>query len=110
MCIRDRDIIQAYIDATVIARSRMAKDKEGSIAVIQKYFKITETESPTHAYNFFIAGASPVTPLYPSPGVDQFKDAIAILGPDNEKIKTVDISKMIDLTFVKSAQDRKLGG
>jgi len=105
-----KDIIQAYVDATVIARSRMAKDKEGSIAVIQKYFKITETESPTHAYNFFIAGASPVTPLYPSPGVDQFKDAIAILGPDNDKIKTVDISKMIDLTFVKSAQDRKLGG
>ena len=106
----NKDTIQAYIDATVLARSRMAKDKEGSIAVLQKYFKITETESPTHAYNFFIAGSSPVTPLYPSPALDQFKDAIAILGPDNDKIKTVDISKMIDLTFVKSAQDRKLGG
>jgi len=106
----NKDIIQAYIDATVLARSRMAKDKDGSIAVLQKYFKITETESPTHAFNFFIAGASPVTPLYPAPVVEQWKDAVAILGPDNDKIKTVDISKMIDASFVKSAQDRKLGG
>ncbi len=106
----NRDTVQAYIDATVQARAAMAKDKDGSIAVLQKYFKITETESPTHAYNFFIGGANPVTPLYPAPGVEQFKDAVAILGPDNDKIKTVDISKMIDTSFVKSAQDRKLGG
>jgi ABC-type nitrate/sulfonate/bicarbonate transport system substrate-binding protein len=106
----NKDIIQAYLDATVLARSRMAKDKDGSIAVLQKYFKITETESPTHAFNFFIAGASPVTPVYPAPVVEQWKDAVAILGPDNDKIKTVDISKMIDASFVKSAQDRKLGG
>ncbi len=106
----NKDTVQAYIDATVQARAAMAKDKEGSIAVLQKYFKITETESPTHAYNFFIGGASPVTPVYPVPGVEQFKDAVAILGPDNDKIKTVDISKMIDASLVKSAQDRKLGG
>ena len=106
----NKDTVQAYIDATVQARAAMAKDKEGSISVLQKYFKITETESPTHAFNFFIGGASPVTPVYPVPGVEQFKDAVAILGPDNDKIKTVDISKMIDASLVKSAQDRKLGG
>src|SRR5437867_5931727 len=48
----NKEIVQAYVDATVIARARMAKDKDGAIAVIQKYFKITETESPNHAYNF----------------------------------------------------------
>ena len=105
----NKDIVQAYVDATVIARARMAKDKDGSIAVIQKYFKITETESPTHAYTFFIGGANPVTPVYPAPVLEQFKDAVAILGADNDKIKTVDLSKLIDPSFVKSAQDRKLG-
>jgi ABC-type nitrate/sulfonate/bicarbonate transport system substrate-binding protein len=104
----NKDVIQAYVDATVIARARMAKDKDGAIAVLQKYFKITETESPTHAYNFFIAGASPVTPLYPFPAVEQFKDAVAILGLDNPKIKDVDLTRLIDTSFVKSAQDRKL--
>ena len=105
----NKDIVQAYVDATVIARARMAKDKDGAIAVLQKYFKITETESPTHAYNFFIGGASPVTPVYPAPVLEQFKDAVTILGVDNDKIKGVDISKMIDTSLVKSAQDRKLG-
>jgi len=106
----NKDTIQAYIDSTVKARAKMAQDKEGAITVLKKYFKSDDTESMTHAYNFFIAGTAPVTPLYPAPGVEQFKDAIAILGVDNDKIKTVDISKMIDTSFVKSAQDRKLGG
>ncbi len=106
----NKDTVQAYIDSTVKARAKMAQDKEGAIAVLKKYFKSDDTESMTHAYNFFIGGTSPVTPVYPAPGVDQFKDAIAILGADNDKIKTVDISKMIDTSFVKSAQDRKLGG
>ena len=106
----NKDVIQAYVDATVIARSRMSKDKDGSVAVLKKYFKSDDTESMTHAYNFFIGGTSPVTPLYPAPALEQFKDAVTILGADNEKIKTVDISKMIDASFVKSAQDRKLGG
>ncbi|HEV8669633.1 MAG TPA: ABC transporter substrate-binding protein [Candidatus Limnocylindria bacterium] len=106
----NKDVIQAYVDATVIARSRMAKDKEGSVTVLKKYFKSDNTASMEKAYAFFIAGTSPVTPLYPFPAVEQFKDAVTILGADNDKIKTVDISKMIDTTFVKSAQDRKLGG
>ena len=105
----NKDIVQAYVDASVIARARMAKDRDGAIAVIKKYFKIDENESPAHAYNFFIGGANPVTPVYPAPAAEQFKDAVAILGADNDKIKGVDISKLIDTSLVKSAQDRKLG-
>jgi NitT/TauT family transport system substrate-binding protein len=105
----NKDIVQAYIDATVIARSRMAKDKEGANGVLLKYFK-NDPASNEHAYVFFIGGPSPVTPVYPAPAVEQFKDAVTILGADNDKIKTVDISKMIDASFVKSAQERKLGG
>ena len=106
----NKDIVQAYVDATVIARARMAKDKDGSVAVLVQYFKLKEQESAAHAFNFFIAGSSPVTPVYPAPALAQFKDSVAILGADNDKIKTVDISKMLDASFVKSAQDRKLGG
>jgi len=106
----NKDTIQAYVDATVQARAKMKTDKEGSVTVLKKYFKSEDTASMTSAYDFFIGGASPVTPIYPFPAVEQFKDAIAILGVTNDKIKTVDVSKMIDTSFVKSAQDRKLGG
>lgn len=105
----NKDIVQAYIDATVIARSRMAKDKDGATAVLLKYFK-NDPASNDHAYNFFIAGTNPVTPVYPAPTAEQMKDAITILGADNDKIKTVDLSKLLDPSLVKSAQDRKLGG
>jgi ABC-type nitrate/sulfonate/bicarbonate transport system substrate-binding protein len=105
----NKDIAQAYVDATVIARSRMAKDKEGATAVLLKYFK-NDPASNEHAYTFFIGGTNPVTPVYPAPAIEQMKDAVTILGADNDKIKTVDVSKMLDASFVKSAQDRKLGG
>ena len=104
-----KDVVQAYVDATVIARSRMAKDKDGATAVLLKYFK-NDPASNEHAYTFFIGGASPVTPVYPLPAVEQFKDAQSILGADNDKVKTFDVSKMLDASFVKSAQERKLGG
>jgi NitT/TauT family transport system substrate-binding protein len=106
----NKEAIQRYVDATVQARSKMKTDKEGSVAVLKKYFKSDDTASMNRAYDFFIGGATPVTPVYPFPAVEQFKDAVEILGATNDKIKTVDISKMIDTSFVKSAQDRKLGG
>ena len=106
----NRDAVQAYIDATVQARAAMAKDKDGSIAVLNQYFKKDLGEAATHAYNFFIAGPNPVAPVYPAPGAEQLKDAVAILGADNDKIKTVDLNKLNDPSFVKSAQDRKIGG
>jgi NitT/TauT family transport system substrate-binding protein len=106
----NKDVVQAYIDATVIARAKMAKDKDGAIDVLVKYFKLKETESAAHAYNFFIAGANPVTPVYPTPAAEQMKDAVTILGADNDKIKAVDLSKLLDASLVKNAQDRKIGG
>ncbi len=102
--------IQAYVDSIVQARAAMKTDKDGAIAVLKKYFKNDDQTSMLSAYEFFIGGANPVTPIYPFTEVGQFKDAVEILGKGNDKIKTVDISKMIDRTFVQSALDRKLGG
>ena len=44
------------------------------------------------------------------PASPNHKDAVDILGKTNDKIKTVDIAKMLDRSFIQSAQDRKLGG
>ena len=103
----NRDTVQAYVDSLVIARAKMKADKPGAVAVLGKYFKLDNQDALNAAYDFFM---NEVTQAYPAVEVGQFKDAVEILGPKNPNIKTVDISKMIDTTFVKSAQDRKLGG
>jgi NitT/TauT family transport system substrate-binding protein len=102
----NKDVVQAYIDSLTIARARMKTDKQGSTDVLAKYFKITDAAALAAAYDFFMTEVT-VPYLYPDPV--QFKDAVEILGKTNDKIKAVDVSKMLDRTFMQSAQDRKLG-
>ncbi|MEA2662808.1 MAG: hypothetical protein QOH08_2380 [Chloroflexota bacterium] len=103
----NKDTVQAYIDSLTIARVKMKADKAGATAVLGKYFKITEQVPLDAAYDFFM---NEVTTAYLYPDVVQFKDAVDILGKGNPNIAKVDLSKMIDRTFMQSAQDRKLGG
>jgi NitT/TauT family transport system substrate-binding protein len=99
--------LQAYVDSLTIARVKMKADKAGAVAVLGKYFKLDNQEALNTAYDFFM---NEVTVPYLFPEVAQFKDAVEILGKTNDKIKTVDIAKMLDRSFMQSAQDRKLGG
>jgi NitT/TauT family transport system substrate-binding protein len=103
----NKDTVQAYVDSLTIARLKMKSDKAGAVAVLGKYFKLDNQEALNNAFDFFM---NEVTVPYLYPEVTQFKDAIDILGKTNDKIKTVDIAKMLDRSFMQSAQDRKLGG
>jgi len=103
----NRDTVQAYVDSLTIARLKMKSDKAGAVAVLGKYFKLDNQDALNNAYDFFM---NEVTVPYLYPEVNQFKDAVEILGKINEKVKTVDIAKMLDRSFMQSAQDRKLGG
>jgi ABC-type nitrate/sulfonate/bicarbonate transport system substrate-binding protein len=103
----NKDTVQAYVDALTIARVKMKADKAGATAVLGKYFKLDNQSALDTAYDFFM---NEVTVPYLFPDVGQFKDAVEILGKTNDKIKTVDIAKMLDKSFMQSAQDRKLGG
>jgi hypothetical protein len=99
--------VQAYVDSLTTARAKMKTDKAGATAVLGKYFKITDQPALDGAYDFFL---NEVTTAYLFPDVAQFKDAVDILGKGNPNIGKVDIAKMLDRTFMQSAQDRKLGG
>ena len=94
-------------DAVKADKDKMKSDKAGAVAVLGKYFKLDNQDALNNAYDFFM---NEVTVPYLYPEVNQFKDAVEILGKINEKVKTVDIAKMLDRSFMQSAQDRKLGG
>ena len=99
------DLAQKYIDSIVEAIARMKKDKAFTVGVLKKYFNISDDKAADTAYDFF---TGEVTPSDPYPTVEQFNDAKSYLGQKNSKIGTVDISKLIDASLVKSAADRGL--
>jgi NitT/TauT family transport system substrate-binding protein len=103
----NKDTVQAYVDSLTIARVKMKADKAGATAVLGKYFKLDNQTALDAAFDFFM---NEVTTAYLYPEVVQFKDAVSILGAGNPNIAKVDITKMIDRSFMQSAQDRKLGG
>ena len=103
----NKDTVQAYVDSLTIARAKMKADKQGAMDVLKKYFKLEDPAALSGAYDFFM---NEVTTAYLFPDPAQFKDAVSILGAGNPNIAKVDISKMLDRTFMQSAQDRKLGG
>ena len=54
-------------------------------------------------YDYFIGK---VVPPLPYPKAEQFTDSVDILATQNPNVKSVDLNKMIDMSFVKSAEDR----
>ena len=102
----NREIVQSYVDSIVQAVAYANKNKDFTIGVLKKYFKSTDTASMEIAYDFFL---KEVTPAYPFPGTDQLTTSVEILSKENPKVKTVDLNKVVDRSFVQSALDRKVG-
>lgn len=101
----NRETTQKFVDSIVMAISRMRADKPFTVEVLKKYFQSEDDEAISGAYDFF---TREVTPAVPMPKPEQFADAMAILGDSNEKVRSVDVSRIIDPSFIQSAVDRGL--
>jgi NitT/TauT family transport system substrate-binding protein len=99
----NRPTVQKYVDSVVQGIARARKDKALTIEVLKKYHKSDDTAAMDKTYDFFV---NEVIPQYPLPKPEQWADSVAVLGEKNDKIKTFDVSKMLDDSFVKSAQER----
>jgi NitT/TauT family transport system substrate-binding protein len=103
----NRDVAQRYIDSIVEAIARSRSDKELALKVLAKYLKNDDQRALQTTYDFFVGQ---VTPTYPTTSTDQFADVVAQLSPQNDKIASFDLNKLLDPSFVQSAIDRHLGG
>jgi len=101
----NRAVVQAIVDAEVQATARAKKDKPFAVNVLRKYLKLDDPALLDEAYNFFALGVAPALP-YPKP--EQFADTIDQLAEGNAHIRDVQLSKLLDDSFVKSAADRGL--
>ena len=99
-----RDVLQKFADSIVQGIAREKKDKPFAVKVLQKYFKSDDDKTMGIVYDYYL----PNTPSLPVPKAELFTAAINELSKENPKMKDVDVSKVIDASFINSAGDRKL--
>lgn len=100
-----REVVQRYVDAIVQAIAREKKDKPFAVTVMKKYFESPDDAAIGATWDYY---AKAVRPELPFPRSEQFADPVAELAKRNDKVKTLDLARILDPSFVQSAQDRGL--
>jgi NitT/TauT family transport system substrate-binding protein len=98
--------VQKYVDSLLEAVKREKTDKAFTEQVMGKYLKLDDKPSLDAAYDFF---AGKILPDEPHATAAQFKDTVESLGKTNPAIKAVDLSGVIDDSFVQDAVKRGVG-
>jgi len=101
----NKAVVQRYVDSLVQGIKKMKADRPFGIDVLKKYFKSTDDKAMGVTYDFY---AQLVTATQPFPKPEMFADAQTILGAKSDKVKSYDVTKMLDTSFVQSAVDRGL--
>jgi ABC-type nitrate/sulfonate/bicarbonate transport system substrate-binding protein len=103
----NRDVVQRYVDALVEATARARRDRELGLTTLRKNLKTEDERALVTTYDYF---SQHVVAALPFPRPEQFADAAAELGENNPNIRSFDVARMLDPSFVQSAADRGLGG
>jgi NitT/TauT family transport system substrate-binding protein len=102
----NRSAVQAYVDSLVDGIAEVRRDRASAIEVLRKYLKTDDEEQLNVSYDYF---ARPeLMPSLPYPKPEQFSDTVAILGQKNEQLGKLDVARVLDTSFIKSAEDRGL--
>src|SRR2546423_2087798 len=102
-----KDVMQKYVDALIQAIVAMKKDKPGTIPVMQKLLNVTDQDALSQTYDYYV---TQIFPVYPTVATKEWLYSRDELAKSNAAVKDLDVTKVIDNTFVKNAQDRKVGG
>jgi len=102
---QNREVVQRYVDSLTQAIVRERNDKAFALTVLQKYLKTDDQKALNAAYDFY---SKSVLPQTPEVRPDHFADSVITLGATNEKVKSFDLSKLLDNSFVQDAVKRGL--
>src|SRR5213594_1448497 len=102
-----KDVMQKYVDSLIQAIVAMKKDKAGTIPVMQKLLNVTDQDALSQTYDYYV---TQIFPVYPTVATKEWLYSRDELAKTNATVKDLDVTKVIDNSFVKNAQDRKVGG
>jgi NitT/TauT family transport system substrate-binding protein len=101
-----KDVTQRFVDALLEAIQREKTDKQFSMQVLGKYIKERDPERLSRTYDFY---AGEVVQSLPYPNPAMFSDAQRILGAKDSKVRSYQVSKLLDSSFLNDAARRGLG-
>ena len=67
---------------------------------MEKYLKLSDRAQLDATYDFFVGKLTPDVPMV---STDQFAQAIDTIAEKDPSIRNVDLSRLVDTTFVESA-------
>lgn len=102
-----KDVMQKYVDSLIQAIVAMKKDKAGTLPVMQKLLNVTDQDALSQTYDYYV---TQIFPVYPELPVDTWTYGRDELAKTNPAVKGLDVTKVIDPSFVQNAKDRKVGG
>src|SRR5947207_2694358 len=102
-----KDVIQRYVDSLVQAIVAMKKDKPGTLPVMQKLLNVNDQDALSETYDYYV---TQIFPIYPEVTPDAWNYSRDELAKTNAAVRGLDVTKVIDNTFVKDAQTTKLRG
>lgn len=103
----NRAVLQSYVDSVVEGIALTKSDRARAEALLKSNVNIEAQEDLDVTYDYY--SGNTLLPSLPYPRPEQFGDTLAILGQSNEKIAGLDVTSLLDPSFVKSAEDRGVG-
>jgi NitT/TauT family transport system substrate-binding protein len=101
----NKSVAQRVVDSIVEAIGREKKDRAFGLRVIEKYFKSTDDTLMGGAYDYY---SKEVVQQPPYCSAAQLADAQTVLGANSPAIRSFQLSRLYDNSYVKSAVDRGL--
>ena len=98
-------LLSSFIAAASLTSIAQDANKAYAITVMKKYFGSTDDAAMGATWEYY---AKLVRPQLPYARIDQFTDLVAELAKRNDQVKLVDLTKVLDTSFVQSAADRGL--
>ena len=102
-----KDVMQKYVDSLIQSIVAMKKDKAGTIPVMQKLLNVSDQDALSQTYDYYV---TQIFPVYPTVATKEWVYSRDELAKTNAAVKDLDVTKVIDNSYVQNAQDRKIGG
>jgi NitT/TauT family transport system substrate-binding protein len=102
-----KDVFQAWNDSIVEAIALAKANRDVGLPSLKKFLGSDDDELMSETYDFWVNKVIKEPPVL---APEQFADTIAALSVNNPKIKDVDVTKMIDTSYVQNAVNKGLAG